>query len=760
MSAGPVVGFKPGRIIDDSIFSNVNTMSAGQIQGFLNSKVPTCDTQGTQPSEFGGGTRAQYGRANGNPPPFICLKDYRENNKPAAQIIREVAVQYQINPQVLIVLLQKEQGLVTDTWPWKSQYRSATGYGCPDTAPCDRDYYGFTNQVRWAAKMFRAILNDDPEWYTRYNVGANRIQYNPNSSCGSSMVNVENRATAALYNYTPYQPNAAALQAGYGQGNSCSAYGNRNFYLYFTDWFGATTTLFTPFFTITGRDGIFITGANNSYYQVRSTAQLKDYGYGSRFHRLDNITSAAANNRTFKGYLPTVARFEGDAIYVINEARKHQFTSASQYSAYGFSMGQEATLPETLAPNYALSANMQSVLTQSDRQEIYFIEGGKKRHISSREAYQTMGSPTYASLPTVELSSRFAASMSDGRPIVVASSLVESYDTDDFHWWNGSQRQAVANTLVLGAEKTSDYAAPANVVEQLPASSSPTITAYVKDSSNNYFLISAKHKIALDSAAMTKLGVPTGSYTLTDGAFLALFPTVNPTALPVRVNNGTKVYLYKNNVFRHIYSKEDLESYGFNLDQTITLTTDAAKLYSISSEPLLAEGKLIQIGSGDDIYMISNESKHKLPSPSFFALFGRNTREIRSVPASVAIQYTTGQPLSYWHKGVDGKAWLFQNGRRYLASTTMLSAAHYDKPSASLQALSNPVIGKVPSGQDLAELLRFGTEDTVYAIRDGKKSVVTSRDAFTREFGDQKWSHILSVGQDMLRRIPNGPPIQ
>ena len=51
---------------------------------------------------------------------------------------------------------------------------------------------------------------------------------------------IQNQATANLYYYTPYQPNAAALRAGYGEGDGCSAYGNRNFYQYFTDWFGAT----------------------------------------------------------------------------------------------------------------------------------------------------------------------------------------------------------------------------------------------------------------------------------------------------------------------------------------------------------------------------------------------------------------------------------------------------------------------------------------------------------------------------------------
>jgi len=238
--AAPITNFNPGRIIDDDIFTLSNSMRVSDIQAFLNSKVPSCDTWGTQPSEFGGGTRAQWAAAHGYSAPFTCLRDYSENGLSSAQIIYNAAQQYGINPQVLIVLLQKEQGLVTDTWPVSTQYRSATGYGCPDNSVCDSQYYGLANQINWSAKMFRAILNASPTWYTPYIMGNNYIQWNPSTSCGGSTVNITTRATQALYNYTPYQPNQAALNAGYGNGDSCSSYGNRNFFLYFTDWFGST----------------------------------------------------------------------------------------------------------------------------------------------------------------------------------------------------------------------------------------------------------------------------------------------------------------------------------------------------------------------------------------------------------------------------------------------------------------------------------------------------------------------------------------
>lgn len=236
-----VSGWSAGNIIDDGVFTNSSTMNVSDIQNFLNSKVPTCDTQGQKTSEYGGGTRAQWAGAKYNQTTFTCLKDYTEGGRSSSQIIYDVSKKYTINPQVLLVLLQKEQGLVTDDWPLNIQYRSATGYGCPDTAPCDSQYYGLTNQLDWSAKMFRAIINNSPTWYTPYVLGNNFIRYSPDSSCGGSTVNIENRATQALYNYTPYQPNSGALNADWGTA-PCGAYGNRNFYLYFTSWFGNTRT--------------------------------------------------------------------------------------------------------------------------------------------------------------------------------------------------------------------------------------------------------------------------------------------------------------------------------------------------------------------------------------------------------------------------------------------------------------------------------------------------------------------------------------
>lgn len=261
-SALSATDFKAGRIIDDAVFYNKDSMNAQQIQDFLNRLIPNCDTWGTSPSEYGGGTRAQYAASRGwHGPPYACLNNYHENPSThetsfekgggafaggvsAAQIIYNAAQQYGISPKVLLVMLKKESAgpLTADTWPLKSQYKYAMGYACPDSGPgysanCDAEKSGFYNQMMLAAWQLK-YYRDHPNDY-RYFIGTNNIQYSPDPGCGTKSVNIENIATLSLYIYTPYTPNAGAL-ANYPGTAPCGAYGNRNFFMFFNEWFGST----------------------------------------------------------------------------------------------------------------------------------------------------------------------------------------------------------------------------------------------------------------------------------------------------------------------------------------------------------------------------------------------------------------------------------------------------------------------------------------------------------------------------------------
>ncbi|WP_164884489.1 LGFP repeat-containing protein [Leucobacter muris] len=251
--ANPSAGFEAGNIIDDALFYDGTAWSAGQIQSFLDQRVPRCTI-----GDAGREAYAPYGNTTiagaclkgslwttaPRPADSYCRAMAGATNESAASYIARVGAACGISPKVLLVMLEKEQSLVTDTWPTFRQYDFAMGAYCPDSGPggsanCDPGRAGFPNQLYNGARLLK-IYKAFPNSYNYKPFQSNRIQWHPNAGCGTSDVWIENWATAALYIYTPYRPNQAALNAGWGTGDACSSYGNRNFYNFYTTWFGST----------------------------------------------------------------------------------------------------------------------------------------------------------------------------------------------------------------------------------------------------------------------------------------------------------------------------------------------------------------------------------------------------------------------------------------------------------------------------------------------------------------------------------------
>ena len=222
--------FNPGYIISDEKFFDASSMNEASIASFIQREGSRCTSNCLK--DFRQSTTSR-------PSDSYCNGYQGAGNETAARIIEKTARSCGINPQVLLVLLEKEQTLITHASPSNTRYTIATGYACPDTAACDERYYGFHNQVYSAARQFKIYA--EGRYFTYFAPGRTwNVRWHPDASCGSSPVYIQNTATSALYYYTPYQPNAAALNAGPGgTGDVCSAYGNRNFSRFFNQWFGS-----------------------------------------------------------------------------------------------------------------------------------------------------------------------------------------------------------------------------------------------------------------------------------------------------------------------------------------------------------------------------------------------------------------------------------------------------------------------------------------------------------------------------------------
>ena len=201
--------FDPGNIISDGQFFNGNAMSEAEIQSFLDSK--------------GGAIATMRFDTTTQKADELCGEYKGAKQERAAAIIEKSGRACKVSQKVLLTVLQKEQHLVTAT--------------DPDDDSCDPQYAGFFRQMFGAAKRYQYYVRHEGD-YAYQSGKLTPILYNPDKNCGSADVYIRNKATALLYIYTPYQPNKAALEAGDGEGDACSTYGNRNFSNIYNYWFG------------------------------------------------------------------------------------------------------------------------------------------------------------------------------------------------------------------------------------------------------------------------------------------------------------------------------------------------------------------------------------------------------------------------------------------------------------------------------------------------------------------------------------------
>lgn len=175
--------FDPEYILANHILTDWQSMSLEEIQAFLVNA---------------GGTLGNHYEI-----------DIDGQKKSVAEIIYRASQEYEINPQVLITLLQREKSIITEKNPTIDDYNWATGFSCYDYQNPVSRFRGFARQVDRAAWRFRYYL--EHPWQFQFKVGVkNETLVNSNDrwlrnlNGYSYFVTPKNEATAGFYNYAPH----------------------------------------------------------------------------------------------------------------------------------------------------------------------------------------------------------------------------------------------------------------------------------------------------------------------------------------------------------------------------------------------------------------------------------------------------------------------------------------------------------------------------------------------------------------------------
>lgn len=429
--------FNAGDIISDAEFYTPDTMSIAQIQSFLRSKVPNCAAGYTCLTNYTEATPAQPSRTG-------CSYYGGSGGQSAASIIWWAGHVCGINPKVLLVLLEKEQALVTDSTPSARQYRSATGFACPDTAACDSAYYGFTNQLFSAAAQYKRY-QAYPNSFGYVAGRVNKIAWSPNAACGTSQVYIANQATAGLYDYTPYRPNAAALNNMYGIGDSCSAYGNRNFFRIYTDWFGSTHSAVTPTLVSSSGKAYLIVGKTRYYIPDPTTFQVF-----ARLGAMQDVSAAylATFSASATPASPVVNDLSTGKVYLAQtDGTLHWFSSCALVSEFGYSCSAVTSLTGSLVAAYRMGAPVTPFYSVPGDGRVWWESQGSRYYVATYSALLALNGGT---APWVGTAAASVASRPVVRSLLAPGSMVTGSDRVTWFIDGLGSRIRVADPAVAG----------------------------------------------------------------------------------------------------------------------------------------------------------------------------------------------------------------------------------------------------------------------------------------------------------------------
>ncbi len=345
--------FNPNFIISDEEILNVNAMSLNDIRRFLQNKPGILKNYIVE----------------------VNIKDEPFRRVPAAEYIYERAVKNGINPKFVLVLLQKEQSLITNPSPTQRDLDFATGYGCPDGGSCSERWRGFAKQVNSATLQFRDYM-DNPQNY-RFQVGKVYTFTDNRAGYGQITTTVipANRATAALYNYTPHVYN-----------------GNYNFWKIWHEWFSLQYpdgSLLQP----KGQGVVYLIKNGLKHPFKSKAAMLTRYPHPNIIQVDPAILEQYPTGEPIRFPQYALYRSPKGTVYLIVDDVKHGFTSSEVMRTLGINpeeiedVSQEVIdqIPEGKPIDINSSYPMGALLQNNKTGTVYYVKDGKKYGIVDKQ---------------------------------------------------------------------------------------------------------------------------------------------------------------------------------------------------------------------------------------------------------------------------------------------------------------------------------------------------------------------------------------
>ena len=741
-AAPPGSAFDPGLIISDSVFFDFGSMTVQQIQDFLNSRVENCraddpaidclknvrvnipETPATAPGEVG-----------------PCKAIPAKEGASAAEVIHAISNACGINPRVLIVTLQKEQGLVTSTKPTSYMYRAAMGFGCPDSDPaiCGKVFVGLFNQLYRAAKQFRWYGNPEGS-FTYWKPGrVISMRFHPRAACGSKSFELKNQATANLYYYTPYTPNEAALRNLYGTGDSCSAYGNRNFWRFYHDWFGSP--IGGGYLLKSATSGNYLI-VNNVRYLVSDPKLLESL---RPLGPLGEISQAYLDSFQDAGVMsPMVIDSTTNVRYLLVDSIRYEVTDCQVAAHYGYDCNLAIPLTSLQLNNF-INGGVLTRLAESASGARYWIENQTYRVVVDQLALTTVGGQTTA---PVKLNVELVPTLTSGSALASELALFSLKGSNDVLVASGGQTFRFTASLASSTNLQRWFSSTSATVElsSIQGSLNPqSIRGFVSSPGGSAFVLTGDGKVPVSDPQDW-----TSQIVQVPDALLAAIPTANAQlSTPVVVSSqGNNLSYFIDGSSRRTSSQRDMtERFLELLNQPRVMMLPQAAINAVSSSGVaLSPGSIIKQGSNffmvDGISsLIRLESQAQATSVSQSKVFTYNQSDLAGFQIRTRLNSLKVQCA--------GGTYLLDKGTLYPIAQNAASEYPGNPYPLATSTCSALELSPRPAGQFIRD-----NSGLLFLIQDGKKMRISSWAHLAKLRGDSP-AHIEVTGY-FASKIPSG----
>lgn len=788
--------FTSNRIMDDVIFDNANSMTAGQIDTWLNVNFPnSCiSTNHGFSAPDPNGYSPSGGFSYGGP-------------VSAGQVLYDAGQAYGLNPQVLLTTLQKEEGLVAGDGPYGCTplaISASVGYGCPDSGSTytynnlsPALYYlngnpmtsvtntcvntaskaGFSQQLIRAAWLLKfgeqrsegntgwAVIkgnwnnSDDPPtcyggpmtqgYRKRCSADPSPVFYDGYTTIDGVSTHMDSGPTAAFYWYTPH------------------FHGNQVFVATFNQWFGDTTLPYA--FTAPNSSTIYVY-VDGFKASVPALGILQDYGISPQSVQtlpqstVDSIPSPVLANDGISPTLNYIVKSssdtdaDGGSIYLITVGKKYQFKSMQQFNDFGYNQADITYLPLSFLMSFPGTSQLSNFVS-SPYGSVFQVTGGQKKLIFDYSTYISLN-PSDVLTPASYFTVNTVAS---GSPISNRDILVKYSNREDVYLFDNNNYYSIPT---FGVYSCWGFDASLNTpIYRLPDNS------YISAISPTYpldCLVNNSGSLSLMSRTL-KYSIP-APYGLTrpqvdspDVISLSNKMASASAALKqyIKPNNDAGIWFLSNGVKEVVPTLANYNLLG--LDTSKFDVVDGSVMASITSSGIkLGNGKAVKADNSDAVYVVSGNSRILYSTSDDFLAYKNDWNDIETYSAATldgSYPYSGGIVGKYYLDNTSSRAYLIDKfGCYYLDSPTL---AAYGGPVMNSYVFPHLNISGCQNG---SVYVKQNDNAAVYLIQPSNISPYALKRIFATwnalvNYSNSSNPHIITLSQGTMSTFLDGAPI-